>query len=112
MSCKQQKTLSLFDEADFAEDRVKPESERGGPRDIPAQTEETTREPVVEDLLERVVASQNMRAALKRVEQNKGAAGMDGMRVKELRAFLLSGWPSLKSALLLGTYRAQPVRRV
>jgi RNA-directed DNA polymerase len=112
MSPQQQKTLSLFDEADFAEDRVKPESERGGLRGIPAQTEETTREPLVEDLLERVVASQNMRAALKRVEQNKGAAGGDGMTVKELRAFLLLQWPSLKSALLSGTYRAQPVKRV
>jgi retron-type reverse transcriptase len=104
--------LSLFDEADFAEDRVKPESERGGLRDIPAQTEETTREPLGEDLLEGVVASQNMRAALKRVEQNKGAAGMDGMRVKQLRPFLLGHGSSLKSALLLGTYRPQPVKRV
>ena len=112
MSCRQQKTLSLFDEADLAEDRVKPESERGGLRDIPAQTNQTTREPLVEDLLERVVSSQNMRVALRRVEQNKGAAGSDGMTVKELRPLLLSYWPSLKAALLGGTYQPQPVRRV
>jgi len=112
MSPQQQKTLSLFDEADFEKDRVNPESERGGLRGIPAQTEETIHEPLLEDLLERVVASQNMRAALKRVEQNKGAAGSDGMMVKELRALLLSQWPSLKAALLLGTYRPQPVKRV
>jgi RNA-directed DNA polymerase len=112
VSHRQQKTLSLFDEADFAEDRVKPESERGGPRDTPAQTKETIREPLVEDLLERAVSSQNMRVALKRVEQNKGAAGVDGMTVKDLRPFLLTQWRSIKEALLAGTYQPQPVKRV
>ena len=90
MSCRQQNTLSLFDRADFAEDRVKPESKRGEPRDTPAQTKETIREPLVSDLLERALAPQNMRAALKRVEQNKGAAGVDGMTAMELRPFLLT----------------------
>ena len=110
--CRQQNTLSLFDEADFAEDRVKPESKRGGPRGTPAQTKETIREPLVGDLLERAISSQNMRAALKRVEQNKGAAGADGMTVKDLRPFLLTQWPSIKEALLAGTYLPQPVKRV
>jgi len=112
VSRQQQKTLSLFDEADFAEDRVKPDSERGGPRDTPAQTKETIREPWVNDLLERALAPQNMRAALKRVEQNKGAAGVDGMTVKALRPYLLTHWPSLKESLLQGAYRPQPVKRV
>ena len=112
MSRTQQKTLSLFDEADFAEGRVKPESKQSGLRGNPAQTEETIPEGLGWDLLEQMVASQNMRAALKRVEQNKGAAGVDGMTVKQLRPFLLSHWPSLKEALLSGTYRPQPVLRV
>jgi RNA-directed DNA polymerase len=112
VSPQQQKTLSLFDEADLAEDRVNPESGRGGLRGTPAQTEETTREPLVCDLLEQAVASQNMRAALKRVEHNKGAAGSDGMTVKQLRPWLLSHWPSLKEAVLTGTYQPQPVKRV
>ena len=90
MSCRQQNTLSLFDQADFTEDRVKLENERSGPRDTPAQTKETIREPLVSDLLERALAPQNMRAALKRVEQNKGAAGVDGMTAMELRPFLLT----------------------
>lgn len=111
-SHRQQKTLSLFDEADFAEGRVKPQSKQGGPRDIPAQTEETIPEGLGFDLLEQMVAAANMRAALKRVEQNKGAAGVDGMTVKQLRPFLLTHWPSLKEALLTGTYRPQPVARV
>ena len=112
MSPTQQKTLSLFDEADFAEGRVKPESTQSGLRGIPAQTKETIPEGLVSDLLEQMVAAANMRAALKRVEQNKGAAGVDEMTVKQLRPFLLTHWPSLKEALLSGTYRPLPVTRV
>ncbi|MDQ6660060.1 MAG: group II intron reverse transcriptase/maturase [Chloroflexota bacterium] len=58
------------------------------------------------------MAPQNMRTALKRVEQNKGAAGVDGMTAKELRPFLLTQWSSIKEALLGGTYQPQPVKRV
>lgn len=108
----QQKTLSLFDEADFAENRVKPDGTRGGLRGAPAQTKETTHGPTVSELMDRLVASQNMRAALRRVEQNKGAAGVDGMTVKHLRPWLIANWRTLKQSLLDGTYRPQPVKRV
>ena len=111
-SHRQQKTLSLFDEADFAEDRVKPESTRGGLRDLPAQTKETIPEPLVSELMEQAVSSQNMRLALKRVVQNKGAAGIDGMKVTELRPYLLTHWRAIKETLLAGTYEPQPVKRV
>jgi RNA-directed DNA polymerase len=63
-------------------------------------------------LMERVVAKQNVLAALQRVERNKGAAGPDGMHVKELRAYLITEWRLLKRALLSGTYVPQAVRRV
>jgi len=114
-SQSQQKTLSLFDEADFAEDRVKPKRTQGGLRGAPAQTKETTRASTVVTaggLMEQVAAPQNMRAALKRVEQNKGAAGVDGMTVKQLRPWLHLHWRTLKQSLLDGTYRPQPVKRV
>ena len=63
-------------------------------------------------LMERVVAKQNVLAALQRVERNKGAAGPDGMHVGELRKHLVTEWPSLKAALLSGSYKPQAVRRV
>ena len=63
-------------------------------------------------LMELVVAKANVLAALQRVERNKGAAGPDGMLVKDLRAHLRLKWPSLKTALLSGTYLPQAVRRV
>jgi len=107
-----QKTLSLFDDAAFPENRVKPEGKESGPRDVPAQARETIREVTVSALMEQVVSRGNMRAALRRVEQNKGAGGVDKMTVKQLRPYLMKHWPSLKQSLLDGTYRPRPVKRV
>ena len=64
------------------------------------------------DLMEQVVARENMGAALRRVEQNRGAPGIDGMTVGQLRDFLRAHWPRVRSELLAGTYKPQPVRRV
>jgi group II intron reverse transcriptase/maturase len=108
----QQKTLSLFDEVDFLENRVKPEGKEGGLRDVPAQDKEATREDPVSLLMAQVVSHGNMQAALRRVEQNKGASGVDQMTVKQLRPYLMKHWPSLKQSLLDGTYQPRPVKRV
>jgi RNA-directed DNA polymerase len=53
-----------------------------------------------------------MQTALKRVESNKGAAGVDGMEVQDLRDFLKEHWLEVREALESGTYRPSPVRRV
>lgn len=63
-------------------------------------------------LMEAVVARENMSAALQRVESNRGAAGVDGMSVEALRSALRAQWPRIKEALLAGEYRPMPVRRV
>ena len=62
--------------------------------------------------MERVLARENLLAALKRVERNKGSAGVDGMGVDGMRAFFVAEWPDLRGKLLAGTYRPAPVRRV
>ena len=54
----------------------------------------------------------NLAEALRRVEQNAGAPGIDGMSTKELRPWLKDHWPQLRSMLDAGIYRPQPVRRV
>jgi len=64
------------------------------------------------DLLERVLARENLLQALKRVEANGGAPGVDGMETKDLRAHLREHWPTYRKQLLEGTYYPQPVRRV
>lgn len=62
-------------------------------------------------LMERVVERGNALAALKRVKQNKGGPGVDGMTVGELSPYLVTHWEALREQLLTGTYRPDPVRR-
>ena len=63
-------------------------------------------------LMECVVERSNMWLAYRRVVANKGAAGVDGMAVTELKDWLKVHWPSVKGALLGGRYLPQAVRRV
>jgi RNA-directed DNA polymerase len=64
------------------------------------------------DLMERVCERQNLRAALKRVRENAGSPGIDGMTVEQLSNHLRVHWPRLREDLLGGRYQPQPVRRV
>jgi RNA-directed DNA polymerase len=63
------------------------------------------------DLLERVLEAENLRRALHQVRRNQGAPGVDGMTVDDLGAYLKTHWPTIRAALLAGTYVPQPVRR-
>jgi len=63
-------------------------------------------------LLERILDADNLRLAFRRVKANKGSHGVDGMKVDELPLFLQQNVANLKSSILEGTYRPQPVRRV
>ena len=49
--------------------------------------------PEAMHLMEAVVERENMLVALKRVEANSGAAGVDEMTVEELRPYLKEHWP-------------------
>src|ERR1700758_4219822 len=61
--------------------------------------------------MEAVVEGENLKQALAQVKRNKGAAGIDGMSVDELAAYLKKHWPMIRAQLLEGTYKPQPVRR-
>lgn len=65
-----------------------------------------------EQLMERVLLRGNLMKALKRVESNKGIAGVDKMSIKQLRAYLRVHWPLIAEQLLNGKYQPQAVRRV
>lgn len=84
----------------------------GAPSRLTAQSGEQACEASDTNLMERVVARANMVRALKRVEQNGGAPGIDGMNCKSLRGYLMKTWPAIKEQLLKGTYQPSPVRRV
>jgi len=60
------------------------------------------RRPEKSQTMEAVVERGNMSAALKRVEANKGAAGVDGMSAEALRPWLRANWPRVKEELLKG----------
>jgi group II intron reverse transcriptase/maturase len=63
-------------------------------------------------LMEAVVERGNLLAALRRVKQNKGSPGVDGMTVGELDAYLRETWVATRERLLLGHYAPMTVRRV
>jgi len=62
--------------------------------------------------MERVVEQDNVKAALKRVRQNKGSPGVDGMTVDELPKYLSEDWETIRAQLLAGNYQPLPVREV
>jgi len=91
----------------------------GEARSVPSQEAEVSaartsleRPAVAGPSMEAVVERENLKKALAQVKRNKGAAGVDGMTVGELPAYLKDNWLAIRAQMLEGTYRPQPVRRV
>lgn len=53
-----------------------------------------------------------MALAWKRVRANRGSAGVDGRSIADTADYLKEHWPQIREALLDGSYRPEPVRRV
>src|SRR5258706_13571651 len=68
--------------------------------------------PEAEQLMEAVVERENMVAALQRVVSNRGAAGVDGMTVEQLKPYLKEEWKRIKEELVGDEYRPKPVLKV
>jgi RNA-directed DNA polymerase len=97
---------------------VFPEGGRGEAPKAPERAEPPVAAPAVERpataerLMERVVENRNVKEALRRVQANRGAPGVDGMTVQRLGRYLKHQWTTIREQLLTGTYRPQPVKRV
>jgi len=77
------------------------------------EAENRTESPAAQErVMEEVCEVRNLKGALRRVKQNGGSAGIDGMTVAELPQYLIGQWSEIRESLLKGTYRPQPVRRV
>ena len=63
-------------------------------------------------MLEQILSPANLNTAYKRVKQNKGAGGVDGMEVESLKDYLIKEKDALIASILGGKYRPNPVRRV
>jgi RNA-directed DNA polymerase len=90
---------------------VKPESPCLEPSSYPAPGD-TMPQPAEVSLWEQFVSRENLALALRRVEKNAGAGGIDGMSTEDLGPWLKDHWLEVRSALDAGIYRPQPVRRV
>ena len=73
---------------------------QGEPNRYPAQTKGESRGEPNNDLMEEVLSKQNMLKALRRVEKNKGAPGIDNLKVENLKPYLSQNWLSIRSKLL------------
>lgn len=62
--------------------------------------------------IEAVITRSNLMLAYQRVVENKGAAGVDNLSVSELKGWLKRHWPTVKTALLEGSYIPQAICRV
>jgi retron-type reverse transcriptase len=65
-----------------------------------------------DSLLEQILSSENLNEAFLQVKRNKGAEGVDGMRVNELNEHLKVNGDEIKEQIRKRKYKPQPVRRV
>ena len=85
---------------------------QGEPSMYPVQTKGKSHGEQNNDLMEEVLSRQNMLKALRRVEKNKGAPGIDNLTVEILKPYLRQNWLSIREQLLKGYYKPQPILRV
>ncbi len=64
------------------------------------------------NLIDKVIADENLWRAYKKVKSNKGAPGIDGITVHQLEEHMKKYFQPLKRKLRDGTYQPQPVKRV
>jgi RNA-directed DNA polymerase len=110
MSEKRQKNQLVLAFAEMSRSEAPRDSGEGTETLMAKRKAEST--AISEQLMEAVCERKNCRQALARVKSNKGSAGIDGMTVEQLPAYLKQHWPTIREQLLRGTYKPQPVKRV
>lgn len=110
MSSKRQKIQLLL--AFAAEGRGESPTTADEGTELPVAKRNAQSPTQTDSLMEEVCQRDNLWQALKRVQANKGAPGVDGMTVHKLPKHLKRHWPKIREQLLAGTYRPQPVKRV
>jgi len=89
--------------------RLGPQAGRSGRSAPPEPSSQPVR---VDGLWEQVFSRANLIRALRRVERNGGAPGVDGITTDEFGGWLNEHWDEVRLALDAGRYKPQPVRRV
>lgn len=65
-----------------------------------------------ENLIDKILSSENVESAYKRVKANKGAAGVDKMTTADLKGHLRENMNSIKEQIRTRKYKPSPVLRV
>lgn len=86
-----------------------PELPRGAEIDTAVSGQTKAEVPLT---METVIERANMMLAYQRVVENKGAAGVDNLSVRELKPWLKTNWASIKSALMTGSYLPRAIRKM
>jgi len=68
--------------------------------------------PSGNNLLEQIFSTENVHEAWRRVRANKGAAGIDNIKVTDFPDMYRPKWGEIKQSLMEGTYTPSPVLRV
>lgn len=64
------------------------------------------------ELLEEILTKDNLNKAYKKVYQNKGASGLDGISVYEIKEYIQNNSDEILNQIRNRKYKPQPVRRV
>ena len=64
------------------------------------------------ELLEEILTKENLNKAYKKVYQNKGASGVDGITVYEIKEYIQNNRDEILNQIRNRKYKPQPVRRV
>ncbi|RMG67720.1 MAG: group II intron reverse transcriptase/maturase, partial [Bacteroidetes bacterium] len=62
--------------------------------------------------MEQILSGENLRLAHQAVRRNKGAPGVDGIRVDDIAAHLRKHWPTIRSKLYDGSYQPALIKGV
>ena len=84
----------------------------GRGRSIAVSTKEEQMQLDTSRLLDSVLESENLYEAYRRVIQNRGAPGVDGMTVEELGPYLKANWAGIREQMISSRYVPQSVRGV
>ena len=93
----------------LCEDKVELDSTKGVRSAVALESME---KDGVDVLLEQLINRNNLNMAYRRVKQNGGAAGIDGMTVDEMLPYLKEHNGRIVEEILKGKYKPKPVRRV
>src|SRR5580765_1288308 len=110
MTARDADSMAEMSEAHSKGSSRKPREYEKGASSVTAMREDSS--PETEQLMEAVVERENMVAALQRVMSNRGAAGVDGMTVEQLKPYLKEEWKRIKEELVTDEYQPSPVLKV